>query len=49
MALIGMIIATIVNPEHRPQMATVRSGVMQKAVYEGKVKILGSTDENTSL
>ena len=32
----GNIVATIVNPEHRPQMATVRSGVMQKAVYEGK-------------
>ena len=23
------------NPDHRPQMATVRSGVMQKALYEG--------------
>ena len=34
----GNIVATIVNPEHRPQMATVRSGVMQKAVYEGKAK-----------
>ena len=32
----GNIVVTIVNPEHRPQMATVRSGVMQKAVYEGK-------------
>ncbi len=31
----GNIVATIVNPENRPQMATVRSGVMQKAVYEG--------------
>ncbi|MCQ2095569.1 MAG: electron transfer flavoprotein subunit alpha/FixB family protein [Bacteroidaceae bacterium] len=26
----GSIIATIVNPEHRPQMATVRDGVMRK-------------------
>ncbi|MBO8429328.1 MAG: electron transfer flavoprotein subunit alpha/FixB family protein [Bacteroidetes bacterium] len=26
----GNIIATIVNPEHRPQMATVREGVMKK-------------------
>ena len=26
----GNIIATIVNPEHRPQMATVREGVMRK-------------------
>lgn len=34
----GNIVATIVNPEHRPQMATVRSGVMQKAFYEGKAK-----------
>ena len=34
----GNIVATIVNPEHRPQMATVRSGVMQKAVYEGQAK-----------
>ena len=31
----GNIVATIVNPDHRPQMVTVRSGVMQKAVYEG--------------
>jgi len=34
----GNIVATIVNPDHRPQMATVRSGVMQKAVYEGECK-----------
>ena len=34
----GNIVATIVNPDHRPQMATVRSGVMQKAFYEGKAK-----------
>lgn len=27
----GNIIATIVNPEHRPQMATVREGVMKKS------------------
>ena len=26
----GNIIATIINPEHRPQMATVREGVMRK-------------------
>ena len=32
----GNIVATIVNPDHRPQMATVRSGVMQKALYEGE-------------
>ena len=34
----GNIVATIVNPEHRPQMATVRSGVMQKALYAGKAR-----------
>jgi electron transfer flavoprotein alpha subunit len=37
----GNIIATIVNPEHRPQMATVREGVMKKEVldpnYKGEV------------
>ena len=37
----GNIIATIVNPEHRPQMATVRQGVMKKELldenYPGKV------------
>ena len=34
----GNIVATIVNPDHRPQMATVRSGVMQKALYEGSCR-----------
>ncbi len=34
----GNIVATIVNPDHRPQMATVRSGVMQKALYDGNAK-----------
>ncbi|MCE2617028.1 MAG: electron transfer flavoprotein subunit alpha/FixB family protein [Phocaeicola sp.] len=37
----GNIIATIVNPEHRPQMATVRPGVMKMEVldenYKGEV------------
>lgn len=37
----GNIIATIVNPEHRPQMATVRQGVMRSQVldenYKGRV------------
>jgi len=28
----GNIIATIINPDHRPQMATVREGVMKKEV-----------------
>lgn len=30
----GNIVATIVNPECRPQMATVREGVMKKEVYD---------------
>ena len=30
----GNIVATIVNPEHRPQMATVREGVMKKEIYD---------------
>ncbi|HHN48254.1 MAG TPA: electron transfer flavoprotein subunit alpha/FixB family protein [Bacteroidales bacterium] len=38
----GNIIATIINPETRPQMATVREGVMKKEVYDpnhkGKIK-----------
>ena len=29
----GNIVATIVNPDHRPQRATVRSGVMQTALW----------------
>jgi electron transfer flavoprotein alpha subunit len=29
----GNIVATIVNPENRPQMATVREGVMKKEIY----------------
>ena len=37
----GNIVATIVNPEHRPQMATVREGVMKKEIldenYQGEV------------
>lgn len=34
----GNIVATIVNPDHRPQMATVRSGVMQKDLYQGSCR-----------
>ena len=37
----GNIVATIVNPEHRPQMATVREGVMKKEIldenYQGEI------------
>jgi electron transfer flavoprotein alpha subunit len=40
----GNIVATIINPDHRPQMATVREGVMKKEIFEpdfkGKVNIL---------
>jgi electron transfer flavoprotein alpha subunit len=39
----GNIVATIVNPENRPQMATVRSGVMKAQIldpeYKGEVVI----------
>ncbi|MBQ7691389.1 MAG: electron transfer flavoprotein subunit alpha/FixB family protein [Muribaculaceae bacterium] len=34
----GNIVATIVNPDHRPQMATVRSGVMQKTLFDGQAR-----------
>ena len=40
----GNIIATIINPDCRPQMATVREGVMRKEVYadakKGEVKTI---------
>jgi len=38
----GNIVATIINPDQRPQMATVREGVMKKEIldpaYKGEVK-----------
>lgn len=34
----GNIVATIVNPECRPQMATVREGVMKKEIYDPAYK-----------
>jgi len=44
----GNIIATIVNPDHRPQMATVREGVMKKQIldknYSGSVIQLDVND-----
>lgn len=44
----GNIVATIVNPECRPQMATVREGVMKKEVidpnYQGTVVDLNPAD-----
>lgn len=43
----GNIIATIINPDCRPQMATVREGVMKKEIldenYKGKVNLLDVT------
>ncbi|MGN0086722.1 MAG: electron transfer flavoprotein subunit alpha/FixB family protein [Alloprevotella sp.] len=50
----GNIVATIVNPDHRPQMATVRSGVMKaepvaeyyngEIIYEDVAKYVPETD-----
>jgi electron transfer flavoprotein alpha subunit len=44
----GNIVATIVNPECRPQMATVREGVMKKEIYspthKGEVISLKASD-----
>lgn len=50
----GNIVATIVNPKHRPQMATVRSGVMKaekvsddyqgEVIYEDVAKFVPETD-----
>ena len=34
----GNIVATIINPEHRPQMATVREGVMKKEILDADYK-----------
>ena len=34
----GNIIATIINPDHRPQMATVREGVMKKEAVAAPAK-----------
>ncbi len=34
----GNIVATIVNPDHRPQMATVREGVMKKEILDANYK-----------
>ncbi len=34
----GNIVATIINPDCRPQMATVREGVMKKEVYDAAFK-----------
>lgn len=34
----GNIVATIVNPENRPQMATVREGVMKKEIFDKNYK-----------
>ncbi len=34
----GNIVATIINPDNRPQMATVREGVMKKEIYNANHK-----------
>ncbi|WP_439183740.1 electron transfer flavoprotein subunit alpha/FixB family protein [Carboxylicivirga taeanensis] len=34
----GNIVATIINPDCRPQMATVREGVMKKEIYDATYK-----------
>ena len=34
----GNIVATIVNPENRPQMATVREGVMKSEIFDANYK-----------
>ncbi len=34
----GTIVAAIINPDHRPQMATVREGVMKKEILDAKYK-----------
>lgn len=34
----GNIVATIVNPDHRPQMATVREGVMKREIVDENYK-----------
>ncbi len=34
----GTIVAAIINPDQRPQMATVREGVMKKAIHDAQYK-----------
>ena len=49
----GNIIATIINPDCRPQMATVREGVMKKEIldpaYKGKINKLDVSKYTTDL
>ena len=44
----GNIIATIINPDHRPQMATVREGVMKREIvnrnFRGELKKINVAD-----
>ena len=44
----GNIIATIINPDHRPQMATVREGVMKREIvnrnFKGELKKIRVSD-----
>lgn len=45
----GNIIATIINPETRPQMATVREGVMKKEIYKDDFKGIIKTIDTASI
>ncbi|MGC9331325.1 MAG: electron transfer flavoprotein subunit alpha/FixB family protein, partial [Bacteroidales bacterium] len=45
----GNIIATIINPNKRPQMATVREGVMRKEIYDPAYKGTVNTIDTVSL
>lgn len=46
----GNIIATIVNPETRPQMASIREGVMKKDIYsENHITEIKAIDTNSIL
>src|SRR6056297_2570288 len=45
----GNIIATIINPDHRPQMATVREGVMKKEILDPAYKGSKTTVDTASM
>ncbi len=45
----GNIIATIINPDHRPQMATVREGVMRKEIHDPNYKGSVNTVDTASM
>jgi len=43
----GNLMATIICPEHRPQMCTVRPGVMEKAIYNASCDVIGKIEKIT--